>query len=322
MADLAEPNKRAPRSCHRRTSSATSIDVPLIWSSYCLGLRQREAAEARSAEIVDKWLTKRVTVASAAVAPPYNTPVTPSGAVSQPEPPTPALLQDSPSSLPQSARPAGSPEPTSVELPVSSDEEDMDLSASRKRGRDSDDEGDTPEQLMGSTALPESKKSAPVSPCATAEDKTAASTASATSTAVPDPAIRDRDCTPGDAVIAHATDSLVDTPAKSTTGAKAISEFPQKPPLLAALGKTPAAKVTSGKPQSAAAFLKDPPAHPTKRLASKKKKGKGKRRKTPGSLQPPATATTSAPAASPQQQAPLKDAPTSPQIALSPRRHP
>nr|XP_050031054.1 serine/arginine repetitive matrix protein 2-like [Dermacentor andersoni] len=68
--------------------------------------------------------------------------------------------------------------------------------------------------------------------------------------------------------------------------------------------------------QSAAAFLKDPPAPPAKRLASKKK-GKGKRRNTPGSLQPPATAITSGPAASPQQQAPLKNTPTSSQTALS-----
>nr|XP_050025517.1 proteoglycan 4-like [Dermacentor andersoni] len=246
---------------------------------------------------MDKWLGKRV--AAAAVAPPCKTPVTPSGAVSQPEPPTPALLQVSSSSLTQSAWPVGSPEPTSVELPVSSNEEDMDLSSSRKRGRDSDDEGDAPEQLKGSTALPESKKSAPVPPCPTAEDRAAASTASATRTAVPNPAIPVRDCTPGDTVIAKATDSLGDTPAKSTTGAKAISEVPQKPPLLAALGKTPAAKATSGKPQSGAAFLKDPPPPPTKCLASKKKKGK---------------------AASPQQSAPLKDAPTSPR-SRSPR-HP
>nr|XP_050046388.1 mucin-5B-like [Dermacentor andersoni] len=192
----------------------------------------------------------------------------------------------------------------------------MDLPASQKSGRDSDDERDAPEQSMGSRDLPESKKSAPVPPCPTAEDRAAASTASATSTAVP--ATSTADCTLGDAVIAQTTDSLVDISAKYSTGAKAISEVPQKPPLLAALGKTPAAKVTSGKPQSAAAFLKHPPAPPTSALPRKRRARGSDGWTTPGSLQPPATATTLGPAASSQQQAPLKNTPTSPQIALSP----
>ncbi|KAH7941014.1 hypothetical protein HPB49_009250 [Dermacentor silvarum] len=148
MADFTDPSCGPPRKGHRRSASAT-LDMP---QSLGLELRHRDAARARAADIVDQWLarrgaaTRRPSAPAASVA---DVPV-PSGEVPSDlhlTTPAPAALQ-----------PTDTFEPVTVELPVTSDEEVMDESTSRKRGRDSEDEEEVFKQSKGLGALPDSKR--------------------------------------------------------------------------------------------------------------------------------------------------------------------
>ncbi|KAH7949432.1 hypothetical protein HPB49_009729 [Dermacentor silvarum] len=159
---------------HRRSATAT-VDM---LQSLGLELRHRDAARARAADIVDQWFarrgaaTRRPSAPAASVA---DIPV-PSGEVPNDLPmttPAPAALQ-----------PTDTFEPVTVELPVTSDEEVMDKSTSRKRGRDSEDEEKVFKQSKGLGALPDSKRKPLTPPSGSAAGERAPDAATAATGAV------------------------------------------------------------------------------------------------------------------------------------------
>ncbi|KAH7970867.1 hypothetical protein HPB49_016250 [Dermacentor silvarum] len=156
MENFVSPSARAPRKGHRRSTSATA---PLP-QSLGLELQLRYDAQAGAAEIVDQWIAKHAaatqcqsgTTDTAADVP------APSGEAADHLPaatPPPAALQ-----------PSGTMEPTMVELPVTSDEEDMDETTTRKHGRDSEDEEELPKQSKGLGAHSDSERK-PLTPPST-----------------------------------------------------------------------------------------------------------------------------------------------------------
>ncbi|KAH7942013.1 hypothetical protein HPB49_019727 [Dermacentor silvarum] len=147
MENFVSPSARAPRKGHRRSASATA---PLP-QSLGLELQLRYDAQARAAEICQSGTTDTAADVPA-----------PSGEAADHLPaatPPPAALQ-----------PSDTMEPTMVELPVTSDEEDMDETTTRKRGRDSEDEEELPKQSKGLGAHSDSKRkhlTPPSTPAAT-----------------------------------------------------------------------------------------------------------------------------------------------------------
>lgn len=124
MADFGAPSCRPSRKGQRRSASAT-VNIP---ESFGLELRQHDAAQARSADIVDQWLAKRTTVTQC-----YSGPVdsvtdvpVPLGEVAN----NFCLTTSTPAAL----QPTETIEPVMVELPMTSDEEEMDESTTQKRG--------------------------------------------------------------------------------------------------------------------------------------------------------------------------------------------
>ncbi|KAH7985622.1 hypothetical protein HPB49_026340 [Dermacentor silvarum] len=125
-----------------------------------LELQLRYDAQARAAEIVDQWIAKHAaatqcqsgTTDTAADAP------APTGEVGDD---LPAATQS-----PAALQPSDTVEPTMVELPVTSDEKEMDETTTRKRGRDSEDEEELPKQSKGPGAHSDSKRK-PLTPPST-----------------------------------------------------------------------------------------------------------------------------------------------------------
>ncbi|KAH7959229.1 hypothetical protein HPB49_009462 [Dermacentor silvarum] len=174
MADFTAPSCGPPRKGHRRSASAT-VDMP---QSLGLELRHRDAARARAADIVDQWLARR--------GPATRRPSAPAASVAD----VPVSLGEVPNDLPLTTpapvalQPTDTFEPVAVELPVTSDEEVMDESTSRKRGRDSEDEEEVFKQSKGLGALPDSKRKPLTPPSGSAAGERASDAATAATGAV------------------------------------------------------------------------------------------------------------------------------------------
>ncbi|XP_037556779.1 proteoglycan 4-like [Dermacentor silvarum] len=272
MENFVAPSARVPRKGHRRSASATA-PIP---QSLGLELQLRYDAQARAAEIVDQWIAKHAaatqcqsgTTDTAADAP------APSGEVGDD---LPAATQS-----PAALQPSDTVEPTMVELPVTSDGEEMDETTTRKRGRDSEDEEELPKQSRGPGAHSDSKRK-PLTP---------PSTPAATE---PVPAA------------ATSTEGRADT----TAAAEKTSPFaaPGKPatttPGVAASQKTADSHQPEPRrkapPQTAADFLKRNQ-RPATNVATKKqlkKTAKGKQSQLAGAPQARSSSSQGAPAATP-----------------------
>ncbi|XP_037574490.1 proteoglycan 4-like [Dermacentor silvarum] len=272
MENFVSPSARAPRKGHRRSASATA---PLP-QSLGLELQLRYDAQARAAEIVDQWIAKQAaatqcqsgTTDTAADVP------APSGEAADHLPaatPPPAALQ-----------PSDTMEPTMVELPVTSDEEDMDETTTRKRGRDSEDEEELPKESKGLGAHSNSKRK-PLTPSST----------------------------PAATELVPAAATSAEGPAASTPTAKKTSPpaAPGKPasttPGVAASQKTAEPQQPEPRrkapPHIAADFLKRDQ-QPATNVATKKqlkKTAKGKRSQPAGSPQASSSSSQGAPPATP-----------------------
>ncbi|KAH7970598.1 hypothetical protein HPB49_011773 [Dermacentor silvarum] len=272
MENFVAPSARVPRKGHRRSASATA-PIP---QSLGLELQLRYDAQARAAEIVDQWIAKHAaatqcqsgTTDTAADAP------APSGEVGDD---LPAATQS-----PAALQPSDTVEPTMVELPVTSDGEEMDETTTRKRGRDSEDEEELPKQSRGPGAHSDSKRK-PLTP---------PSTPAAT-----------------EPVPAAATST--EGPADTTAAAEKTSPFaaPGKPatttPGVAASQKTADSHQPEPRrkapPQTAADFLKRNQ-RPATNVATKKqlkKTAKGKQSQPAGAPQARSSSSQGAPAATP-----------------------
>ncbi|KAH7933032.1 hypothetical protein HPB49_007160 [Dermacentor silvarum] len=156
VENFVAPSGLAPRKGHRRSACATA----LIPQSLGLELQQRYDAKVRAADIVEQWLAKR---AAATQCRPGTT-----DSAANVRAPSGEVGNDLPSASPSPAslQPSEIIEAVMVELPVTSDEEEMDESTTRKRGRDGEDEEELPKQSKSLGAHSDSKRK-PLTPPST-----------------------------------------------------------------------------------------------------------------------------------------------------------